>query len=87
MKMLRINLRIRADASPRLYAALSDLPPRPRAELLRRLAEIGLHPFSVSAPLSQHQEPNAGVPVPPGGSAADREVFGAELLRVVGDLP
>ncbi len=42
MTMLRINLHIRSDVSPRLYAALAVMPPRPRAELLRKLAELGL---------------------------------------------
>jgi hypothetical protein len=42
MTVLRINLHIRADVSPQLQAALADMPPRPRAERLRRLAELGL---------------------------------------------
>lgn len=43
MNTLRINLHIRDDISPLLYTALIDLPGKPRAEYLRRLAEIGLH--------------------------------------------
>ncbi len=42
MSTLRINLHIRDDVSPFLYQTLVILPPRPRAELLRRIAEIGL---------------------------------------------
>lgn len=42
MKTLRINLHIRDDVAPRLYVALAVMPPRPRAELLRKLAELGL---------------------------------------------
>ena len=42
MSTLRINLHIRDDVSPYLYQTLIILPPRPRAEFLRRIAEIGL---------------------------------------------
>lgn len=42
MKVLRINLHVREDISPRLFQALVNIPPRPRAELLRRIAELGL---------------------------------------------
>lgn len=42
MSTLRINLHIRPDVSPKLHQALSQLPARPRAELLRKVAEIGL---------------------------------------------
>ncbi len=42
MSILRINLHIRYDVSPKLFEALSKLPPRPRAEYLRKVAEFGL---------------------------------------------
>lgn len=84
MKMLRINLRIRSDVSPRLYAALIDLPPRPRAELLRRLADIGLTPARVTTPSPTAEESSAETVV---GHDSERDVFGKELLRVVADLP
>ncbi len=42
MKTLRINLHIRGDVSPKLFEALASMPPRPRAERLRKLAELGL---------------------------------------------
>lgn len=42
MKTLRINLHIRSDVSPKLYEALAHMPPRPRAEYLRKVAEFGL---------------------------------------------
>lgn len=42
MTTLRINLHIREDISPRLFQALVNIPPRPRAELLRKIAELGL---------------------------------------------
>lgn len=84
MKMLRINLRIRSDVSPRLYAALIDLPPRPRAELLRRLADIGLTPTRVTTPPPAAEESGAVALV---DQDSERDVFGKELLRVVADLP
>lgn len=84
MKMLRINLRIRRDVSPRLYAALIDLPPRPRAELLRRLADIGLTPTRVTTPSPAAEESSTVALV---DQDSERDVFGKELLRVVADLP
>lgn len=42
MSILRINLHIRSDVSPKLFEALANMPPRPRAERLRKLAELGL---------------------------------------------
>lgn len=42
MTVLRINLHIRVDVSQVLHAALVGMPPRPRAERLRKLAELGL---------------------------------------------
>jgi hypothetical protein len=42
MKRHRINLHIREDVSPALYRALAALAPKPRAERLRVIAELGL---------------------------------------------
>jgi hypothetical protein len=87
MKMLRINLRIRDDVSPRLYEALASLPPHPRAELLRKLAERGLQPVE----LPHSESGRDGVPIDPGtqddSQLSDRAAFGDELVRVVGGIP
>lgn len=86
MRMLRINLHIRDDISPRLYEALVNLPPRPRAELLRKLAECGLRP--VAPPDSRSYTDS--VPLPPSSEdhseLSDRAAFGDELVRVVGSM-
>ena len=57
MTTLRINLHIRADASPRLHAALASVSPRPRAERLRGLAELGLQ-METGQLHSQRADPN-----------------------------
>lgn len=87
MKILRINLHIRSDISPQLYETLAALPPRPRAELLRRLAELGLRPIAVTTSSTWEETPARKADTPNMASASDRELFGAELLRVVGGLP
>lgn len=87
MKRLRINLHIRADVAPRLYEALADLPPRPRAELLRRLAELGLRP-AVPTGLQLHpDEPTAVAAMTEASDPRDRDAFGDELVRIVSGLP
>jgi hypothetical protein len=86
MKRLRINLHIRADVSPRLYEALAGVPPRPRAELLRKLAELGLRPVAPTGPQPQRDESTAVAAVTEASDPRDRDAFGDELLRVVGDL-
>lgn len=86
MKMLRINLRIRDDVSPRLYEALTGLPPRPRAELLRKLAELGLQPVTPTT-LRHRQNESTAATDPQAVDPSDRDAFGDELVRVVGDLP
>lgn len=86
MRMLRINLHIRDDVSPRLYEALVDLPPRPRAELLRKLAECGLRPVALPDSRSCPDR----VPIHPrsedDSELSDRAAFGDELVRVVGNM-
>jgi hypothetical protein len=52
MKTLRINLHIRNDVSPKLYEALAHMPPRPRAEYLRKVAEFGLQVTTASTHVS-----------------------------------
>lgn len=86
MKMLRINVRIRDDVSPRLFETLANLPPRPRAELLRKLAELALHPASLPAQQFRSDESSAAVNMSQGREATDRNEFGDELVRVVGSL-
>jgi hypothetical protein len=87
MKRLRINLHIRDDVSPRLYEALAGLPPRPRAELLRRLAELGLLP--VASPTLRPHPDESVTPsdTPQASDPRGRDAFGDELVRVVGGLP
>lgn len=86
MKTLRINLHIRSDVSPKLYQTLVAIPPRPRAEFLRRVSEMGLQAsensrFSPGNPVAiaqtVHNEDAAGV-----GSA--RQNFGDDIANVVG---
>ena len=86
MKMLRINVRIRDDVSPRLFETLANLPPRPRAELLRKLAELALQPASLPAQQFRSDESSSAVNMPQGREATDRNEFGDELVRVVGSL-
>lgn len=52
MSVLRINLHIRSDVSPKLYEALASMPAKPRAELLRKLAERGLQVAASSTHLA-----------------------------------
>lgn len=86
MKTLRINLHIRSDVSPRLYQTLAALPPRPRAELLRRVSEIGLH-VSESSQVSFR---NLGATVQAvsneGGTndGSGKQNFGNDIANVVG---
>ena len=87
MKRLRINLHIRDDVSPRLYAALAGVPPRPRAELLRRLAELGLRPVAPTGPQLHRDESTAVAAMTEASDPRDRDAFGDELVRIVSDLP
>ncbi|BAU49840.1 hypothetical protein SVA_3292 [Sulfurifustis variabilis] len=87
MKRLRINLHIRDDVSPRLYEALASLPPRPRAELLRRLAELGLRPAAPTVPQLDRDEATAVAAMTEASDPRDRDAFGDELVRIVSGLP
>lgn len=86
MKMLRINLRIRDDVSPRLFETLANLPPRPRAELLRKLAELGLQPVAPTGPQLHRYESTAVAAMTEASDPQDRDAFGDELVRAVGGL-
>jgi hypothetical protein len=66
VKVLRINLHIRSDISPKLYEALSRLPPRPRAEFLRKIADCGLQVAASSthvAPMRTDDSMSANQPI------------------------
>jgi hypothetical protein len=82
MNALRINLFIRPDVSPKLHDALSKLPPRPRAELLRKIAEIDLQvtvfpPDHIAA--SNHSAIAAGQISTPAAEGS----LGSDLMSVV----
>jgi hypothetical protein len=62
------------------------VPPRPRAELLRKLAELGLRPVAPTGPHPHRDESTAVAAVTEASDPRDRDAFGDELLRVVGDL-
>lgn len=87
MKRLRINLHIRDDVSPGLYDALEGLPPRPRAELLRKLAELGLRPVAPTSPQPHRDASTTVAAIPEASDPGDRDAFGDELVRVVSGLP
>lgn len=85
MKTLRINLHIRSDVSPKLFEALASMPPRPRAERLRKLAELGLQIEG-----GQLQGCGAGPATAKSASTAlvtdgSRETFGSDLVGLLGD--
>ncbi len=88
MKTLRINLHIRSDVSPRLFEALSKLPPRPRAEFLRKIAELGLQLTEGPAPSSSDmlvpmRDPR-GPNLPTAGSDSTQEGFGDDITNLIG---
>lgn len=89
MKVLRINLHIRQDVSPQLYEALATMPARPRAELLRRLAELGLRLQQRGRLPSTEAQAAAGDRafnvLTQKDSPADLDAFGDQLVSVVGD--
>ena len=82
MSVLRINLHIRSDVSPKLFEALSKLPPRPRAEFLRRIAELGLQFTEGRASTSSC----ISVPsrAPAAGSDSAQENFGDDITNLIG---
>lgn len=89
--MLRINLLIRRDVAPHLYAVLAPMPPKPRAEFLRKIAELGLRlqqegrlpppSIEVQAALGDRGSDALTQKRP----HADSEAFGDQLMSVVGD--
>ncbi len=88
MKRLRINLHVREDVSPALYRALAPMAPKPRAERLRAIAEVGLQLEPRTAgPGSGSGERGSQVvaELPP---MEDEEsiaaAFGADLERLIG---
>ncbi len=89
MSTLRINLHIRDDVSPYLYQTLIILPPRPRAEFLRRIAEIGLR--TEHNPASSPETSKASVidsrPEAHNGRAPDlaSDCFGDDLFSAIRD--
>ncbi len=84
MKTLRINLHLRSDTASKLFDALVDLPPRPRAEFLRKIAEIGLQctlgqsTYTATAPHSELARHH-------GTREHSNETFGDDLASVLGD--
>lgn len=96
MTILRINLHIRVDVSQVLHAALVGMPPRPRAERLRKLAELGLqiesgqlHSLNGGSCGTSASAMRTSLPaLKPSGIATDE--FGddlANLLRIVPMVP
>lgn len=90
MNLLRINLHIRSDVSPSLYESLAMLPPRPRAEFLRRIAEAGLQierrgisSRDEPAPMAANSIVSAKT-----GQASDLcpDAFGDDLLKAIDKL-
>lgn len=87
MSTLRINLHIRSDVVPRLYAALATMPPKPRAEFLRKIAELGLQIAHRPAPSSENSKTMVANPDP--HAQTDRAVdsapdaFGADLVSAI----
>ena len=88
MKMLRINLHIRNDVSPKLFEALANLPPRPRAEFLRKIAELGLHLTESPAPSPIHtpvpMRGPSGPHEPMAGSDSTQVGFGDDINNLIG---
>ena len=85
MSVLRINLHIRSDISPKLFEALSKLPPRPRAEYLRKIAECGLQVATSSthvAPTRTDDSTSANQPIT-ANSVPDN--FSNDLVGLLGN--
>lgn len=85
MTVLRINLHIRFDVSQVLHAALAGMPPRPRAERLRKLAELGLQVES-----GQLQGLTTGTATSKFASVAhasngSNDTFSSDLANLLGD--
>lgn len=85
MTVLRINLHIRVDVSRVLHAALADMPPRPRAERLRKLAEIGLQVESGRLPGRAIDLATAKSPMAAHVSNGSNEIFSSDLANLIGD--
>jgi len=82
MTTLRINLHIRDDVSPLLYQVLAALPPKPRAEFLRKIADIGLRHMQSPLPST-----SASAILPSTASADTADCFGDDLAQLLaGDL-
>jgi hypothetical protein len=86
MSTLRINLHIRSDASPRLFEALAKLPPRPRAELLRKLGDLGLQISEGAIPLPKYSTPSRAPSTerPAFDTDSPNENFGDDITSLVG---
>lgn len=89
MRTLRINLHIRYDVSPRLHVALASMLPRPRAERLRKLAELGLqiesgqlHSLTIGSSGAPTLAMQAS-PTAPEASGIVTEEFGNDLLSLL----
>jgi len=83
MNTMRINLHIRDDVSPRLFAALASLRGRARAEFLRNLAERGLQPTLPHAPSHVVDASRMHPTTDPGATATARESLGDAFLDAV----
>lgn len=84
MTVLRINLHIRPDVSQTLHAALAVMSPRPRAERLRKLAELGLQ--VESGRLQERTINSAKVKSAPTAhvSIGGNETFSSDLANLLG---
>lgn len=85
MKTMRINLHIRKDLNPRLYAALEKLSGKRRAEFIRRLAELYLmleENGNNKSLLPPHSSPN---PLTHENDAAPPPDFGEDLQALLND--
>lgn len=91
MSILRINLHVRSDVSPHLFQALILLPPRPRAEFLRRIAERGLQIECGSALAPESSQTRAPSEVPDKhpklAPAQVPDTFGEDLASIIGFAP
>jgi len=83
---LRVQVRVTADLHPELFAALSSVRPRGRADRLRQLALLGLT-GQRSAELKPEQAGPEASPVSAEGSVADRpETPDPRRARILGAL-
>ena len=81
---LRVQVRVTADLHPELFAALSLVRPRGRADRLRQLALLGLTSQRCADP--REGDP-AALPISANGSVADRaETPDPRRARILGAL-